>query len=140
LVQNRVAVVTDILRSYGLGEEDAARVVKSIEADKKRRVDIMMRFESGLEDPDPRRAGRSALTISLAYIAGGLIPPAPYFFCRAVQTAPLLSPLVTLVARVLFGSITGLFTTGTPVRSAIQTVFVGGLAAATAFPIAKPPG
>jgi len=69
-----VAEVTDILRSYGLGEEDAARVVKSIKADKKRWVDFMMRFELGLEEPDPRRAGRSALTISLAYIAGGLNP------------------------------------------------------------------
>jgi len=51
--QREVAEVTDILRSYGLDEEDAARVVKSIKADKKRWVDFMMRFEVGLEEPDP---------------------------------------------------------------------------------------
>jgi predicted membrane protein (TIGR00267 family) len=111
--------------------------VKSIKADKKRWVDFMMRFELGLEEPDPKRAGRSALTISLAYIAGGLIPLAPYFFFGSVRTALLASVLVTLLALLVFGYIKGLFTTGKPTRSAIQTVIVGGLAASAAFLIAK---
>ena len=132
-----VAEVTDILRSYGLNEADAARVVKSIKADKKRWVDFMMRFELGLEEPDPKRASRSAVTIALAYIAGGLIPLAPYFFFGSVTTALLGSIVVTLVALLVFGYIKGLFTTGKPVRSAAQTVIVGGLAASAAFVIAK---
>ena len=131
------AEVHDILRSYGLTEEDASRVATSIRADKKRWVDFMMRFELGLEEPDPKRASRSALTIALAYIAGGLIPLAPYFFFGSVRTALLVSVLVTLVALLVFGAIKGMFTTGKPVRSAIQTVIVGGLAASAAFMIAK---
>ena len=131
------AEVHDILRSYGLNEADAARVAKSIKADKKRWVDFMMRFELGLEEPDPKRAGRSALTISLAYIAGGLIPLAPYFFFGSVQSALLAYVLVTLLALLVFGYIKGMFTTGKPARSAIQTVVVGGLAASAAFLIAK---
>ena len=79
----------------------------------------------------------SALTISLAYIAGGLIPLAPYFFFGSVGTALRASVLVTLLALLVFGFIKGLFTTGKPVRSAVQTVVVGGLAAAAAFLIAK---
>ena len=132
-----VAEVTDILRSYGLDEDDAGRVANSIRADAKRWVDFMMRFELGLEEPDPKRAGRSALTTSLAYIAGGLIPLAPYLFFGAVRTALLASIVVTLLALVIFGYIKGLFTTGKPVRSALQTVIVGGLAASAAFLIAK---
>ena len=97
----------------------------------------MMRFELGLEEPDPKRASRSALTIALAYIAGGLIPLAPYFFFGSVRTALLASVLVTLLALLVFGYIKGLFTTGKPVRSAAQTVIVGGLAASAAFLIAK---
>jgi vacuolar iron transporter family protein len=131
------AEVDEILRSYGLTATDAARVAKSITADPKRWVDFMMRFELGLEAPDPARAGRSALTISLAYIAGGLIPLAPYFFFGSVGTALRASVLVTLLALLVFGFIKGLFTTGKPVRSALQTVVVGGLAAAAAFLIAK---
>ena len=137
LPHKEAAEVHEILRSYGLDEDDAARVVKSIKADKKRWVDFMMRFELGLEEPDPKRAARSALTISLAYIAGGLIPLAPYFFFGSVRTALLASALVTLLALLVFGYIKGLFTTGKPVRSAIQTVIVGGLAASAAFLIAK---
>jgi vacuolar iron transporter family protein len=132
-----VAEVTGILRSYGLDEEDANRVVTSIRADKKRWVDFMMRFELGLEKPDPRRASRSALTISLAYVVGGLIPLAPYFFFGSVRRALLASVLVTLAALLVFGYVKGLFTTGKPTRSAIQTVIVGGLAASAAFLIAK---
>jgi VIT1/CCC1 family predicted Fe2+/Mn2+ transporter len=131
------AEVHDILRSYGLSEADATRVAKSIKADKQRWVDFMMRFELGLEEPDPKRAGRSALTISLAYIAGGLIPLAPYFFFDSVTSALFASVLVTLLALLVFGFIKGMFTTGKPVRSAIQTVVVGGLAASAAFLIAK---
>ena len=131
------AEVHDILLSYGLNAADAARVVKSIKADKKRWVDFMMRFELGLEEPDPKQAGRSALTISLAYIAGGLIPLATYFSFGSVQSALLASVLVTLLALLVFGSIKGMFTTGKPTRSAIQTVVVGGLAASAAFLIAR---
>ena len=131
------AEVQEILSSYGLREDDAARVANSIKDDRKRWVDFMMRFELGLEEPDPKRAGRSALTISLAYIAGGLIPLAPYFFFGAVKTALLASIAVTLLALLVFGYVKGLFTTGKPVRSAVQTVIVGGLAAAAAFVIAK---
>jgi VIT1/CCC1 family predicted Fe2+/Mn2+ transporter len=131
------AEVHDILKSYGLSEDDAGRVANSIKADKKRWVDFMMRFELGLEEPDPKRAGRSALTISLAYIAGGLIPLAPYFFFSSVRPALLASIVVTLLALLVFGYIKGLFTTGKPVRSALQTVIVGGLAASAAFAIAK---
>jgi sulfur carrier protein ThiS len=64
--ETEAAEVADVLRSYGLEEEKAATVVNAIRADKKRWVDFMMRFELGLEEPDPRRARRSALTSALS--------------------------------------------------------------------------
>ncbi len=131
------AEVAAVLRSYGLGDDQVASVVASIRADKKRWVDFMMRFELGLEEPDPKRARNSALTIALSYIAGGLIPLAPYFFIPSVYAALLASVGVTLLALLAFGYVKGRFTTNRPVRSAGQTVLVGGLAAAAAFGIAK---
>jgi VIT1/CCC1 family predicted Fe2+/Mn2+ transporter len=97
----------------------------------------MMKFELGLEEPDPSRAGKSALTIALSYIAGGLIPLAPYFFLSSARTGLLVSVAVTLVALLIFGYVKGRFTTPRPFRSAWQTALVGGLAAAAAFAIAK---
>lgn len=128
------AEVAAVLTSYGQEEDNAAAVVASIRADKKRWVDFMMRFELRLEEPDPKQARNSALTIALSYMAGGMVPLAPYFFLRAVHTALLASVGVTLF---VFGYVKGRFTTPRPFRSAWQTVAVGGLAAGAAFTIAK---
>jgi VIT1/CCC1 family predicted Fe2+/Mn2+ transporter len=69
--------VADVFRSYGLNDDTVATVVNAIRADKRRWVDFMMRFELGLEEPDPKRARNSALTIAVSYIAGGMVPLAP---------------------------------------------------------------
>jgi VIT1/CCC1 family predicted Fe2+/Mn2+ transporter len=135
--EKEIAEVADVLRTYGLAGDQLQAIVNSICADKQRWVDFMMRFELGLEEPDPKRAGRSAMTIALSYIAGGLVPLTPYFFISTVHSALLGSILVTLVALFVFGYIKGRFTTPHPFRSAWQTVFVGGLAATAAFVIAK---
>lgn len=135
--EKEAAEVADVLRSYGLEDDKVTAVVNSIRADKKRWVDFMMRFELGLEEPDPKRAGRRAFTIAASYIAGGLVPLAPYFFIRSVHSALIGSVIVTLLALLVFGYIKGRFTTAKPFRSAWQTVVVGGLAATAAFVIAK---
>lgn len=135
--EREAAEVADILRTYGLEGDQVDVMVNAIRSDKKRWVDFMMRFELGLEEPDPKRAGRSAFTIASSYIAGGLVPLAPYFVFRSVQTALIGSVVVTLLALLVFGYIKGRFTTARPFRSAWQTVVVGGLAATAAFLIAK---
>lgn len=129
--------VAAIFRSYGLDEADVKTVVKSIASDHGRWVDFMMKFELGLDEPDPRRARNSAVTISLSYIIGGLIPLSPYFWIHKAETALAFSIAVTLVALFVFGYIKGLFIIARPWRSAFQTLFVGGTAGAAAFFIAK---
>jgi vacuolar iron transporter family protein len=131
------AEVTQVFRGYGLPEDTVTAVVGAIRSDRKRWVDFMMKFELGMEGPDPRRARNSALTIALSCVAGGLVPLAPYFFLRSIRVALLGSVIVTLLALFLFGFIKGRFTTNRPLRSAWQTVLVGGLAASAAFAIAK---
>ena len=135
--EEEAAEVAAVLRSYGLDGDKVAAVVASIRADNKRWVDFMMRFELGLEEPDPKRARNSALTIALSYIAGGMVPLAPYFFLRPVHSALVASVGVTLLALLVFGYVKGRFTTAKPFRSAWHTVVVGGLAATAAFVIAK---
>ena len=131
------AEVARVFRGYGLDPATTATVVRAISSDRRRWVDFMMKFELGLEEPDPSRARKSALTIALSYIAGGLVPLAPYFFLSSARTGLLVSVAVTLVALLIFGYVKGRFTTPRPFRSAWQTALVGGLAAAAAFAIAK---
>jgi vacuolar iron transporter family protein len=137
LPETEAAEVAQVFRGYGLPEETVTAVVRAIRSDRKRWVDFMIKFELGMSEPDPGRARNSALTIALAYVAGGLIPLAPYFLLRSVQAALIGSIIVTLLALFIFGFIKGRFTTNRSVRSAWQTVLVGGVAAAAAFAIAR---
>jgi len=130
--------VAKVFREYGLTEAQMAPVVSAITGDQKKWVDFMMRFELGLERPDPSRAARSAATIAAAYIAGGLIPLAPYITIHHdLQRALIYSVVLTLLALFIFGWIKGRYTGVKPLRGGIQTVLVGGLAAAAAFFIAR---
>jgi VIT1/CCC1 family predicted Fe2+/Mn2+ transporter len=132
-----VAEVANVFRAYGLPEDTVKSVADAICSDQNRWVDFMMRFELGMEEPNPRRARNSAITIALSYVIGGFVPLSPYFVFSTVHTALMGSVFVTLIALFAFGFIKGRFTTNHPVRSAVQTILVGGLAASAAFAMAK---
>ncbi len=134
---DEVIEVHEVLQQYGLTADEATPIVESLRRRPDAWVDFMMRFELGLERPDPRRALRSALTIGSAYVVGGLIPLLPYMVVSAALTALVASAAVTLVALFVFGWIKARFTGMPPLRSAVQTVLIGGLAAGAAFAIAR---
>jgi VIT1/CCC1 family predicted Fe2+/Mn2+ transporter len=129
--------VAEVFRSYGLSDEETKPVVEAMRKRPESWIDFMMRFELGLEKPEPKRALYSAVTIAGAYIAGGLIPLGPYIAINTVSTALRFSVIFTLAALAIFGFIKGHYTGTSPKRSALQTVIIGGLAAAAAFLIAK---
>jgi vacuolar iron transporter family protein len=129
--------VAEIFRAYGVEKDQIDIILKAFQASPKKWINFMMRFELGIEEPDPKRAVASAATIAVSYIIGGLIPLAPYMMQANAREALYYSILVTLTALTMFGYIKGRFTGTPPVRSALQTVVIGGLAAAVAFIIAK---
>lgn len=128
--------VDEIFRSYGLAADESRTIVEALARRPEAFVDFMMRFELGLERPDPSRARRSALTIASAYICGGLIPLAPYFFLTDSRAALVPSIVLTGIALFVFGWVKGRFVGTNNVRSALQTVAIGGLAAGTAYAVA----
>jgi VIT1/CCC1 family predicted Fe2+/Mn2+ transporter len=129
--------VTDIFQTYGLTESESSSVVQSLRQRPKDWVAFMMRFELGLEAPQPSRAWKSALTIAIAYAVGGMIPLSAYLLLPDAHVALRLSVVVTLIALAVFGGVKGRFT-GVPVlRSGLQTTVTGGLAATAAFGIAR---
>jgi VIT1/CCC1 family predicted Fe2+/Mn2+ transporter len=129
--------VAGIMRNWGLGEEHVDAAVEALSQDQKKWVDFMMRFELGLEKPEPQRAWQSALTIGLSYAVAGLIPLSPYILISRVQTALFFSAGLTLLALVIFGYSKARVLGVKPLGSALQTVLVGALAAGTAFAIAR---
>jgi vacuolar iron transporter family protein len=129
--------VAEVFQGYGLTEEETWPIVQALKRQPQNWIDFMMRFELGLEKPEPRRALISAMTIAGAYIAGGLIPLSPYFFSPTASGALLESIVFTLLALFVFGLIKGRFTGTRPLRSALQTTLIGSVAAGAAFAIAR---
>jgi len=129
--------VAEVFQSYGLSEAETQPIVQALRKQPKKWIDFMMRFELGLEKPDPRRAMISAFTIGGAYAAGGLVPLGPYIATDKASVALLFSIAVTVLALFVFGFIKGRFTGMRPLRSALQMAFIGSVAAGAAFLIAR---
>jgi VIT1/CCC1 family predicted Fe2+/Mn2+ transporter len=128
--------IYEIFEQYGVERSESSSVLIALKRNPTAWVDFMMRFELGLEEPQENRASRSALTISLSYIAGGLVPLFPYMLYSGA-TALLWSVAITLLALAVFGSIKGKLTGTGLLRSGLQTTLTGGLAAGAAYGLAR---
>jgi vacuolar iron transporter family protein len=129
--------VEQVFEAYGLTADESRPVVDAFRRRPQQWVEFMMRYELGLEKPDPRRALISAATIGGSYAVGGIIPLAPYFLLANARTALVVSAAVTLVALGIFGYVKGRFTGARPLVSGLQTVVIGGIAATAAFLLAR---
>lgn len=129
--------VSAILHRYGLRGETLSRATEAIASDRRRWVDFMMRFELELAEPPPGRAAQSAATIGGAYVLGGLIPLSPYMLLAETRPALALSASFTGAALAGFGWLKARATGLPPLRGALQTLSIGGLAAAVAYLVAR---
>jgi|SRR5579884_3532776 len=129
--------VRDILNGWGLSAKQAEPIIEVFRQNPKAWVDFMMTNELGLEEPHQKRARNSAVTIATAYAVGGIVPLAPYFFVANARQGLPISIVVTLMALLLFGYFKARIAGTNAIRSAVQTVVVGGLAAAAAFVLAR---
>jgi vacuolar iron transporter family protein len=135
--EEEMAEVRKVFRNYGLTEEESEPVVEALSTRPDAWVDFMMRFELGLEEPDPKRAVTSAGTIAASYVAGGFIPLSPYMLLTSAYRGLIVSAIVTLIALGVFGFIKGRYTGARALGSALQTMLIGGVAAGVAFALAK---
>lgn len=135
--ETEAAEVAEILAEYGIEPHEYAPVVNALRRKPQAWLDFMMKFELGLEKPDPKRALQSAITIAVAYILGGLVPLIPYMFFPRAADAVVASVVLTLAALLIFGYAKGYFTGNRPFLSAVQTALIGAIASAAAFGMAK---
>ncbi len=126
-----------IFASYGVTGDALRHLVDTVTADKQHWVDFMMRFELGLEEPNPRKAPLSAFRIGGSYVVGGLLPLIPYMVLPSTRLGLIWSAIVTFAALVVFGAVKGRFTGVSIWRSALQTSAIGAVAAAAAFALAR---
>ena len=129
--------VKDFFKQIGLSEEVQNKATEEIAKDKKQWVAFMMKYELGLEEPDPKRAAKSAFNIGVSYIAGGIIPLSPYFFINDSTEALKISVVATLLCLFVFGYFKSKMTGVNALSGAIKVAAIGAVAAAAAFGIAK---
>jgi VIT1/CCC1 family predicted Fe2+/Mn2+ transporter len=129
--------IVDLFRQYGVTAEESAPVAAALLRKPVAWRDFMMRFELGLQEPNPKRAVRSAFTIGASYVVGGLVPLAPYILMHNSGKALSVSAAITLMALAVFGFVKGHYTGVPKMKGAWQTALVGSLAASVAYLIAK---
>ena len=136
-VRDEEEEIYEIFDAYGVKRDEATPVLEALKRNPPAWVDFMMRFELGLEEPEPGRAARSASTIAVSYIVGGFIPLLPYMLLKDGFQALEVSVVITLLALIVFGAIKGRLTGAGALKSSVQTAAIGGLAAAAAFGLAR---
>lgn len=131
------AEVKEVFAEFGLSTHLQDQIAEELSKDKKKWVDFMMKYELGLEEPDPNRATKSAFTIGISYIVGGIIPLSPYLIIHTAQEALYYSCGVTLICLFIFGYFKSKLTGQPALKGAIKVVVIGALAAGAAFGMAK---
>ena len=129
--------VREFFSGLGLSREVQEQAVDEIARDKDKWVDFMMKYELGLDRPDPRRARKSAFNIGFSYVVGGLIPLSPYFFVSDGIAGLRISAVITLCCLFVFGYFKSKITDVNPIAGAIRVMVIGALAAGCAFAVAR---
>lgn len=129
--------VREFFAGLGLSRDVQQQAVEEMTKDKDKWVDFMMKYELGLDKPDPQRARKSAFNIGCSYVVGGLIPLSPYFFVTDGLSGLKISALITLCCLFIFGYFKSKMTGVSPIGGAIRVMITGALAAGCAFGVAR---
>ncbi|HEX6179896.1 MAG TPA: VIT1/CCC1 transporter family protein, partial [Chitinophagaceae bacterium] len=129
--------VKEFFANLGLSVEVQQQAVEEMTKDKEKWVDFMMKYELGLDKPDPKRARKSAFNIGLSYVVGGLVPLLPYFFTDNAIEGLKYSSVITIICLFIFGYFKSKFTGVNPWAGATRVMLIGAVAAGCAFGIAK---
>jgi vacuolar iron transporter family protein len=137
LRHREIAETKEFFANLGLSEELQEQATEEVAKDKDKWVEFMMKYELGLDKPDPKRATKSAMNIGLSYVAGGLVPLSPYFFVDSPSTGLKFSVVFTLICLFIFGWFKSKITGVHPFWGALKVMMIGAMAAAAAFGVAK---
>jgi vacuolar iron transporter family protein len=137
LREREIEETKEFFANIGLSEEIQEKATEELSRDKNRWVDFMMKYELGLDKPDPKRASKSAFNIGVSYIVGGIIPLSPYFFISDSNEALKYSVIATLICLFVFGYFKSKITGVNPLWGALRVMLIGAIAAGAAFGIAN---
>ena len=128
--------VRQIFAAKGFHGTDLDRVVNVITSDRRLWVDTMLREEHGFAD-EPRRPLRAGATTFAAFVIVGLVPLLAFLYDfiapGSLPTPFLLSAFAAAAAFLAVGAIKARVVDASAWRSGLETLGVGGAAAALAY-------
>jgi len=128
--------IRQIYAAKGFEGDDLERVVDVITSDRELWAQTMMSEELGFGSTEPNEY-RAALSTFAAFLTVGFLPLLVYVYDLAapgdVANPFLWSAVLTGIAFVVVGAMKARFVGQTRWRSALETVAIGGLAAALAY-------
>ena len=126
--------IWEMYRNRGFTDDEIKMVEKRLFSDKKLLLEDMAHKELGICPAVLENPASNAVVMGLAYIGGGLIPAAPYFFA-SIGLGVALSIAATLVALFAIGGIKGKLVGQNWGRSAAEMLGVASLAGAAGYAI-----
>lgn len=141
LVEQEKQEIRDIYTEKGFKEELLDEIVRVITSRRKVWVDTMMREELGLIE-ESRQPRDTAVTTFAAFNAVGLIPLLPFVAMFVIGSSVVsaadaftYSVISTAAAFFLIGSVKGRVVQKPLLRSGLNTLSIGGIAATVAFAV-----
>jgi len=129
--------VEEAISSFGVDEELTRQVAAQITSNKEHWADFMMQVELKVEKPQEGRASKSAITIGLSYLIGGLVPLLPYVYTDTIAEGFKYSCIFTVLALIIFGYFKSKVTGQNVISGTIKVTSIGVIAAAAAYFLAK---
>ncbi len=129
--------VDEALIVYGISAATRKLFIEDLKQDKENYIEFMMRFELGLERPNPNQAYKSGLIIALAYIVGGMIPLLSYWATNTPNEGLIWSSISTGIVLLVFGYFKSRITGQNPILGALRVCLISAVAAGAAYLLAK---
>jgi VIT1/CCC1 family predicted Fe2+/Mn2+ transporter len=126
--------VREIFARKGFEDETLDQIVEVISRDREVWIDTMLCDELRLlkAPENPRRAAAATFT---AFVTLGFVPLIPYVLSFPPQILFLVSSMLAAFAFISLGIWKGVMLHSSPLRSGVQTLVVGGIAAMLAYAV-----
>ena len=143
LAEQEEQEIRDIYKEKGFKEELLEEIVRVITAKRKVWIDTMMKEELGLIEDDNRSPRSTAITTFVAFNLIGMIPLLPFVLLyisgfssiSSTSNAFLYSIIFTGIAFFLIGIIRGRVVRKSMIKTGLNTLSVGGIAACVAYAV-----
>lgn len=121
-----------LYQAKGIPKEEAADLARRMISRPETALDALAREELGLDPSELGSAWAAAFSSFLAFVAGAIVPVAPFFFVEG-KSALIASAGASLLALFGIGAVLSLFTARGPFASGFRMLAIGLLASAITY-------